>query len=108
MDPRGFLLYTAQQERLFRTKHASFVRDYLDQYEKWFYQTFPLYDWKPLQLPANKAEIVIGMLCLLYRTHRIQFSIRFLSDTEAEIQREALTSEECKEYWNNLVNKTKL
>ena len=99
MDPREFLLYTRDQEESFRTRYATFVRDYLEQY------TFELYEWKEITLPGKSTEAVIGALCLLMRSGRIQFSIRFPDSRTAEIQREAVTREEFDEYWENHLKK---
>ena len=105
MDPREFLLYTRDQEESFRTRYATFVRDYLEQYEQWFFATFELYEWKEIALPGKSTEAVIGALCLLMREHRIQFSIRFPDSRTAEIQRGAVTREEFDEYWENHLKK---
>lgn len=43
-----------------------------------------------MRVHAGAEEFVIGLLCLLYREGRIQFSIRFPLDGSIEIQREEI------------------
>lgn len=107
MDFRSFLLYTAFQERIFRSRYAAYLK-LLPEYEAWFY-TFPLYEWHTIQVPLKRAEFTIGMLCLLMRSGKGCFSIRFPSGTSgiAYIQRFARDEQEFQEYLNNTFNKNK-
>lgn len=104
MNPSLHLLYTAGQERAFRNKYAAYLK-LLPEYEAWFY-TFPLYEWHSIQVPPRRAEFTIGMLCLLMRSGKVCFCIRFPEGATdiALIQRFARDEQELQEYMNNHFN----
>lgn len=105
MDYRHLLLYTREQEQRFRAQYPQHPQ-MLRKYEDWFY-TFPLYEWHEIALPPKQAPFIIGMLCLLMREGRVQFSIKFPDELpgSALIQREARNDKEFQEYWDEHIKK---
>lgn len=89
-----YLLRTETDERKFKAKYAESIAMYKDQYQAWFEKNFEFYKWRKLQARPESMEFVIGLLCLLMRKGRIQFSIRFPADGSIEIQREEVASHE--------------
>lgn len=89
-----YLLRTETDERKFKQKYAERIAMYKDKYQSWFEKNFEFYKWRKLQARPESMEFVIGLLCLLMRKGRIQFSIRFPADGSIEIQREEVASHE--------------
>lgn len=88
-----YLIRDNRDETRFRQKYAERIGMYTDQYEAWFIKHYPLYEFKKMNIHSGSEEFVIGLLCLLYRQGRIQFTIRFPSDGSIEIQREEVATE---------------
>ena len=85
-----YLLRTETDERRFKQKYAERIAMYKDKYQSWFEKNFEFYKWRKLQARPESLEFVIGLLCLLYREKKIQFTIQFPSDGSVELQREEI------------------
>lgn len=105
MDYTHYLLYTSEQEKVFRDKYTSHLH-LLDKYEKWFY-SFPLYEWHTIQVHSNTAQFTLGMLCLLKISKRANFCFKFPAqlDNEALIMRFARDRNEFEDYWHKYLPK---
>ena len=85
-----YLLRTETDERKFKAKYAERIAMYKDQYQAWFEKNFEFYKWRRMTLRPESVEFVLGLLCLLYREKKIQFTIQFPSDGSIELQREEI------------------
>ena len=85
-----YLLRTETDERKFKAKYAERIAMYKDQYQAWFEKNFEFYQWRRMTLRPESVEFVLGLLCLLYREKKIQFTIQFPSDGSIELQREEI------------------
>ena len=89
-----YLLRNSRDEDKFLKKYAERVAMYKEKYLEWYEKNFEFYKWRKLQARSESMEFVIGLLCLLMRKGRIQFSIRFPADGSIEIQREEVAPHE--------------
>ena len=85
-----YLLRTETDERKFKAKYAERIAMYKDQYQAWFEKNFEFYKWRRMNIRPESIEFVLGLLCLLYREKKIQFTIQFPSDGSIELQREEI------------------
>jgi hypothetical protein len=85
-----YLLRTATDERKFKQKYAERIAMYKGKCQSWFEKNFEPYKWRRMNVRPESAEFVIGLLCLLYREKKIQFTIQFPSDGSVELQREEI------------------
>lgn len=83
-----YLIRDDFQESVFRAHYSERIGMYQEKYMEWFLKNFPLYKWKRMRVRPESVEFVIGLLCLLYREGKIQFTIRFPEDGSIDIQRE--------------------
>lgn len=80
----------------------------LQKFEQWFYG-FPLYQWQQVALPKDKAEFIIGMLCLLRLAGRANFCFKFPGALSGAflIMRYARDDAECQEYLKRFLDNVK-
>ena len=89
-----YLIRNDRDEARFRNNYAERIGMYIDNYEAWYNRVFPPYEWRKMRVHQGSEEFAIGLLCLLMRKGRIQFSIRFPADGSIEIQREEVAPHE--------------
>ncbi len=89
-----FLIRNDRDEQRFRKNYAEHIGMYIRNYEAWYDRSFKPYVWTVVHVHQGSEEFAIGLLCLLMRKGRIQFSIRFPADGSIEIQREEVAPHE--------------
>lgn len=89
-----YLLYTEADEKAFRLKYDRFIAEHLDEYETWFQKTFPLFERKPCPVAKGQPDLVIGMICLLFREGRIAISVTKSPDGRLMVERHPVSEAE--------------
>lgn len=97
-DRVKYLLYTSEQERMFRTQNADFISRHYEAYREWF-QNKPLFTWVDLKIKPGMEELTIGLLCILHIDGKINLTV---NNDVSRIQRGAISTEEYEQYISQL------